>query len=230
MCGPPGERSNTPTLTWRTVFHILVNMTDQSVTERKHTAILDAARTVFSREGYAATSVDEVAAEAGIAKGTVYLYFKSKEELYLAALARDLRMFANQAREEMENVPTFREKIETFLRVRLEYCRAHEDFLRIYLSEYGKMWVNTPTGKELRRLQRHNMRHVASVVQKAIDAREIRNVSAPALAATLFDIARGLIERRLLGWKEFQVRGEIRFATDLLWQGIGTVTPPRRER
>jgi AcrR family transcriptional regulator len=80
-------------------------MTDQSVTERKHDAILDAARTVFSREGYAASSVDDVAAQAGIGKGTVYLYFKSKEELYIAALARDIRVFADKAREEMESVP-----------------------------------------------------------------------------------------------------------------------------
>jgi AcrR family transcriptional regulator len=203
-------------------------MTDQSVTERKHDAILDAARAVFSREGYAESSVEDVAAEAGIGKGTVYLYFKSKEELYVAALARDIRVFADQAREEMESLPGFREKIEAFLRVRLEYCRAHEDFLRIYLSESGGMCANTSMGKELRRLKRNNMRYVASVVQQAIDRHEIRKVSAPALAATLFDIAHGLVMRRLLGWKEFQVRGEIAFATDLLWQGIGT--PTRRQR
>ena len=205
-------------------------MTDQSVTERKRDGILDAARAVFSREGYAASSVDDVAAEAGIGKGTIYLYFKSKEELYLAALARDIRVFSVKARKDMESVAGFREKIEAFLRVRLDYCRAHEDFLRIYLSEYGSMCVKTPIGKELRRIQRTNMRYVSSVVQDAIDRREIRKVSAPALAATLFDMARGLIERRLLGWKEFQVRGEIAFATDLLWQGIGTRTPTRRER
>jgi AcrR family transcriptional regulator len=205
-------------------------MTDQSVSERKRDAILDAARAVFSREGYAASSVDDVAAEAGIAKGTVYLYFKSKEEFYLAALARDIRVFAGRAREEMESSPTFRDQIQAFFRVRLEYCRAHEDFLRIYLSEYGSMCVNTPISAELRRLQRKNMRYLASVVQKAIDRREIRKVSAPALAATLFDMARGLIERRLLGWKEFQAPGEIAFATDLLWHGIGNGTPTRRER
>src|SRR5580658_1022249 len=205
-------------------------MTDQSVTERKHDAILDAARAVFSREGYAAASIDDVAAEAGIGKGTVYLYFKSKEELYLGALARDIRALTAEAREEMDDAPTFREKVEAFFRVRLAYCRAHEDFLRIYLSEYGSMSANTPISKELRRVHRKNMRYVASVVQDAIDRREIRKVSAPALAATLFDISKGLVERRLLGWKEFQVRGEIEFATNLLWQGIGTATPTRRQR
>src|ERR1700722_17433909 len=106
-------------------------MTDRSVTNKKREALLDAARAVFSRDGYAASSVDDVAGEAGIAKGTVYLYFKSKEELYLAALLRDIRAFGSEAWVEMDRVPTLREKIEAFLRVRLEYCRIHEDFLRI---------------------------------------------------------------------------------------------------
>jgi AcrR family transcriptional regulator len=205
-------------------------MTDQSVTKKKHTAILDAARTVFSRDGYAASSVEDVAAEAGIAKGTVYLYFKSKEELYLAALLRDMKAFAADGRAQMEHEPSLREKIEAFLRIRLEYCRAHEDFLRIYLTEYGKMSAMTPIAKELRRMQRENMRHMASLIEAAVQRREIRRVPSAALAAKLFDIARGLVERHLLSWKEFQVRDEIAFATDLLWRGIAYQGPARREK
>jgi AcrR family transcriptional regulator len=205
-------------------------MTDRSVTKKKHDAILDAARAVFSRDGYASSSVDDVAAEAGIAKGTVYLYFKSKEDLYLAALLRDVKAFGDAARAEMESVPTLLEKIEAFLRIRLEYCRAHEDFLRIYLTEYGKMSAMTPIAKQLMRLQRENMGHMASTIQAAVRRREIRPVPPAALAAKLFDIARGLVERQLLGWKEFQVRNEIAFAIDLLWRGIARQDPARRER
>ena len=194
-------------------------MTDQSVTQQKHDSILDAARAVFSREGYAASSVENVATEAGIAKGTVYIYFKSKEELYFAALLRDLRVFGEAARAQMDCVTGLREKIEAFFRVRLEYCKAHRDFLRIYLTEYSSMCVS-PIGDELRRLQRDNMRHLASVIERAVHSREIRAVSAAALAAKLFDMARGLVERQLLGWKEFQVRNEAAFATDLLWRGL----------
>src|SRR5947209_8074000 len=68
-------------LTTRPATPILLIMTDQSVSTRKKDVILDAARTVFSRKGYAETAVDDVAEEAGIAKGTLYLYFKSKEQL-----------------------------------------------------------------------------------------------------------------------------------------------------
>ncbi len=205
-------------------------MTDQSVTNAKRGAILDAARAVFSRDSYATSSVDDIAAEAGIAKGTVYLYFKSKEEMYHAALLHDIREFGDKARDEMDRVPTLREKIEAFFRVRLEYCKAHEEFLRIYLTEHASIWANTPAGKELRRVKRDNIRHLAKIIEAAVRRGEIRRVPAGALAAKVFDMAHGLVERQLLGWKEFQVRGEIEFATGLLWQGIAVPGRPRREK
>jgi AcrR family transcriptional regulator len=200
-------------------------MTDQSVTERKRDAILDAARAVFSRQGYASAAMDDVAAEAGIAKGTLYLYFRSKEDLYVASLVRDMREFSTKTFEQMDHVPTFRAKLETMLHARLEYMRAHEDFLRIYMAEYGGMFVKKHLNQELCRLYRGNLLRLSEVIQKAIDAGEIRPVPAAALAGAISDISRGLLERRLLEWKEFQVRDEVEFAVDLLWQGIG---PERR--
>ncbi|HEY1341044.1 MAG TPA: helix-turn-helix domain-containing protein [Bryobacteraceae bacterium] len=203
-------------------------MTDQSVSERKRTVILRAARAVFSRQGYAATAVDDIAEEAGIAKGTLYLYFKSKEELYLAALACDLRELASEAAAEMDRAATFREQVRAFLEVRMRYAAAHEDFLRIYLAEYGSMFVKTPLRNELRRVSRDAMRHMARAAEAAMKRGELRRLAPGAVAAVVFDVARGLVERRLLGWKEFQTRGEIAFAVDLLWSGIGREN--RREK
>ena len=50
--------------------------------EHKRLALIDAALDVFSRVGFAAAKMDDVAAEAGVSKGTVYLYFDSKETLF----------------------------------------------------------------------------------------------------------------------------------------------------
>jgi len=196
-------------------------MTDQSVSDRKRTSILEAARTVFSRQGYAETAVDDVAERARMAKGTLYLYFRSKEELYLAALVSDLRAMAAEGRAEMEAAQGFREKLRAFLQVRLNYCRSHENFLRIYLAEYGSMFVKTPLNRELSQLLRDNMRYVAGVIEKAIDQGEAQPVGAGAAAAAVFDVSRGLMERRLLGWKEFRAQAEIDFALDLLLGGMG---------
>jgi len=53
-------------------------------TDDKRAAILDAALTLFGRYGYRRTSIDDIAHEAGIAKGTVYLYVENKEALFRA--------------------------------------------------------------------------------------------------------------------------------------------------
>ena len=50
--------------------------------EAKRTALIEAALRVFSRVGFAAAKMDDVADEAGVSKGTVYLYFESKEQLF----------------------------------------------------------------------------------------------------------------------------------------------------
>jgi AcrR family transcriptional regulator len=69
--------------------------TDPSVRwRRRKTArpaeILDAALACFADRGFAATRLDDVAARAGITKGTLYLYFRSKEELFKAVVRQEL--------------------------------------------------------------------------------------------------------------------------------------------
>ena len=63
--------------------------------ENRRACILKAARCVFARQGYSKTVVDDIAGQAGIAKGTLYLYFKSKEDIFLAALMEDARCLEN---------------------------------------------------------------------------------------------------------------------------------------
>lgn len=201
----------------------LTNGTTQptSPAAQKTEAILDAARAVFSLHGFDATTVDAVAAEAGIAKGTVYLYFKSKDELYIAALVRDVERLSEAFRTEMTRRGPFLDKVEAWLRARLAYAKQHEDFLRIYLAEQGGMFVKAPGCKELRRIARENMAYLACVVEEAQAGGEIRKLPPFAVAATISDMARGLLERRLLGWKEFQADDEIVFALSVLRNGIG---------
>lgn len=64
-----------------------------SVTKVKHTAILDASYGLFGSTGFYETKMSQVAERAGIAKGTIYLYFKNKEELFLAVTQRDCEGF-----------------------------------------------------------------------------------------------------------------------------------------
>ncbi|MEA2366275.1 MAG: hypothetical protein QOE69_803 [Thermoleophilaceae bacterium] len=59
--------------------------------EERRTAILDAGLTAFSRHGYHATSLDDIAGEAGVSKALIYDHFDSKQELYGDLIARNAR-------------------------------------------------------------------------------------------------------------------------------------------
>ena len=74
----------------------------QVVSEFRRTEIVDAARTVFARRGFASGIMDEIAKEAGVAKGTLYLYFRSKTEIYKAVLDHDMRALKKNTLDRIE--------------------------------------------------------------------------------------------------------------------------------
>jgi AcrR family transcriptional regulator len=59
--------------------------------EERRTGILDAALTAFSQKGYHATSLDDIAGEAGVSKALIYEHFASKQELHADLIARNAR-------------------------------------------------------------------------------------------------------------------------------------------
>ena len=80
--------------------------------QEREALILKAAEDVLMEKGYHETSIDEIAARVGIAKGTVYLHFPSKEELVLAIFERDMQQLLQSIDSTMDSTLTAREKIE----------------------------------------------------------------------------------------------------------------------
>lgn len=77
--------------------------------------ILQVAEDVFLEKGYHETSMDEIAACVGVAKGTVYLHFPRKEDLIVAIFARDVQRFSRALDTAMASDMTVRVKLEGFL-------------------------------------------------------------------------------------------------------------------
>jgi AcrR family transcriptional regulator len=189
--------------------------------ENRRACILKAARCVFARQGYANTVVDDIAGQAGIAKGTLYLYFKSKEEIFLAALMEDARRLEELTRERMRAVDSWEEKLKAYVGVRLEYLETHQDFLRIYLAEIrGMMVCGLRVHSEFHRVMRSSEAHLAQVLAAAIAKKEIRPVDPELAALTICDLTRGLMERRLLGWSRPGEPSDAQFAIDLLCRSL----------
>ena len=83
--------------------------------EQREQLILQAAEELFLERGFYDTSVDDIAARVGIAKGTVYLHFPSKEELVLALFERNLNQFLNTLDTILSSPSSPRDKLRTVL-------------------------------------------------------------------------------------------------------------------
>lgn len=189
--------------------------------ENRRASILAAARCVFARQGYSQTVVDDIAGRAGIAKGTLYLYFKSKEEIFMAALIEDARRLEELTRERMQAVDSWQDKVKAYVTVRLEYLESHQDFLRIYLAEVRGMMVRgMRMHSELYQVIRDSEGQLAQVFAAAVARKEIRPVDPDLAARTVSDLTRGIMERRLLMWSPTSGPAEFQFLMDLLSRAL----------
>jgi len=85
--------------------------------QEREELILQAAEEVLTEKGYYDTSVDEIASRVGIAKGTVYLHFPSKEDLVIAILERNAQKLVDIVEATVASGSTNREKLESILLV-----------------------------------------------------------------------------------------------------------------
>src|SRR5215471_2618021 len=159
--------------------------------QQRRDAILEAARTVFARKGYSSTGVEDIAEQAGIGKGTLYLYFPSKEQIYLAALLEEARKLDAQSREAMSAAEGWLDKLRAFVEVRLRYFDEHQDFMRIYMTEFRTMCIlGKPVHSELYRLTEQCEAQIAQVLASAVGRGEIREIDPELGALTVADLLR----------------------------------------
>jgi len=189
----------------------------QVVLEFRRAEIIDAARTVFARRGFALGIMDEIAKEAGVAKGTLCLYFRSKDEVFKAVLDHDMKNLKEGTLKCLDEAKGLKEKIRAFALVRLERAEANKEFFRIMDSERG---AHSYTRSQYRDWLREPVLRLASAIGKATEKGRIRGVDAEKTAWLIVDMTRGTIQRRLLSQGETPVAADAEFLLDFIWSSL----------
>ncbi len=183
--------------------------------------LLEAARRVFAKKGFDAATVDEIAAAAGVAKGTVYLYYRSKREVYWGALEHGITELHKEIQTRLAAEKTPEDKIRAFIAIKIGYFEKNRDFFRIYFSEIGSGFshpAQMPRSFEAMYLQQAGLLEAA--LQQGVQCKAIRKVRTDTAAVAISDLIRGIIVQRLLGWSKKDVESDINFVFDLVWRGI----------
>lgn len=114
---------------------VSTNVSVRAVVADKREAILRAAVKVFARKGFFNSKVADIAREAGIADGTVYLYFKSKDEILHSVFDRAMEEFISEGKREIADIENPSEKLRRIARLHLERLSADRDLAIVFQVE-----------------------------------------------------------------------------------------------
>jgi AcrR family transcriptional regulator len=108
---------------------------DAATKAQRRDDILFAAARVFARNGYAGTEMQAVADEIGIAKGTLYLYYKSKEQLFLDAVDQGVLRMKEVIHAQADLIEDPIERIETAIMAYMNYFHEHPEQVELWVIE-----------------------------------------------------------------------------------------------
>jgi AcrR family transcriptional regulator len=180
-------------------------------------AIRDAAMRVVARKGYDHVTVQDIADEAGIAKGTVYLYFKSREDILEKTLTISFDEFHLRIAAAIAAGGTFVEIIERVVLAQLEYFEERHEFFRLYLV------MAEPLGE--RRLKKHaayrtHIDRLAAMIERAQQHGEVREGPAERIAIAVNATIRDITLQRLHEKSPRPLAADAAFIRDAICRGI----------
>ena len=214
------------------------HMTRNSVTNSKVELVrdfrirelLDATCRVVARNGFQGVTVERVAEEAKIAKGTVYLYFHTKEELLKAAVEQGMATFSSQIRAEVEEVTAPLEKLCRLVEASLELSDTNRDFFKTLLLERNFLAAapSHPEAAQMLDLYLAYIHLIESVIQEGVDAGVLRPHNVEVSAFALNEAMRGCFQQRALGLTTRSAAEDADILLDLFFHGI--LNPQHKEQ
>jgi len=200
----------------------------QVITEYRRDALLHAATRVFGKYGFDCATMEQIASAADVAKGTTYLYYRSKQSIYDAALSRGLAELDDWTREALGRASNLQGAIAAFVTARAEYFLEHRDFFRMYVAAISRQITSVkPRASEFQAMVDRQTGRLEEAIARGVSRGEIRHVDPAAAALAIFDLTRGLVARAIMATGAFDVASEVEFVTSLVWTGLEKGTRPR---
>lgn len=182
--------------------------------------ILEAAVAVFSRKGLASARMDDIAKEAGLSKGTLYLYFDSRDAIIQGIMESFLARELDLAQELIEAELPCIEKIDHLTTIMVSDVTKLQPFIPLYL-EFIALSIRAPQVQNAIQAYFSAFIHlIQTILQQGIADKEIREVDAHDTALTLAAVVEGSILIWVYAPEQINPEQQIRKGIQVLVDGL----------
>jgi AcrR family transcriptional regulator len=167
--------------------------------------ILEAAERIFSRKGFDKARMDDIVREAGLSKGSLYWYFKSKDELIRALLDRVFISEMREAESIAEQPGSAEDKLKAFIAIAVREYKHFEKILPLSYEFIALAARSKAVRKVIVGYFRHYLDMLTEIIQQGSAEGEFRPVDAALAARSLISMYEGLallwfLEPELVDW------------------------------
>jgi AcrR family transcriptional regulator len=184
----------------------------------KRQSIQQAVIQLMCREGLPSVTMDRVAQEAGIAKGTIYLHYKDKQELLDDVKHSSLDPMVARIDEVFASDTSPDRKLQTYSLRYLQYFDEHRDLFRILLYEREVTRVQSSRFQGNR--YRHLVDQTARAIREGVKKRIFRDVDERSVAVMFVEANLAIMNQRLLTESPHPVEDDAQIISDLFLNGL----------
>ena len=175
---------------------VVINST-KAKTGEKYRRILEAAVSVFAKKGFHQSTISQIAREAGVADGTIYLYFKNKEDILVQFLNYKTKQVFSGFRESVNNADNSIDKLRNLVHRHLEEFQRDRNMAVVYQALAHQN--HTLIQEYIREMSKMYLDIVGEIVERGQEEGAMRR-----------DLYLGLVKRFILGAVESTINNWVR--------------------
>jgi AcrR family transcriptional regulator len=143
--------------------------------EQRRSVILNAARKLFFEKGFRHVTVDNIARKSELSKGSIYLYFKGKEEIYTHILFRDIEKFNKKSAHLFQDNKSADELLIEFAYIYIDFFLSDRELFRImmtFMLHTEEMQLAVSVNQHLIEVTNNTIKMIETILQRGIDKGE----------------------------------------------------------
>jgi AcrR family transcriptional regulator len=184
--------------------------------------ILSAAEKVFAAKGFFPTTMSDIARKAEFGTGTLYKYFKSKEELYFTLIEEKVEEVNRLVNAELSKKTSAIERMRKALELQFEFVERNRDFFRIYISERNRFeWtVKDELGKGLHEKMVTYIHILAEVMRQGIEEGEFKSMNPIDLAHAWVGMVNSFVFEWLISREDYPLISKLDTVLEIFLGGV----------